>query len=161
MNSHQQVGPFISLHSTTSTTDPSTQKLSPRDLPILPNLMLQFKLPFMGIPSYDNSDLPDHVQCVHEFLSLYFSFNEFEIMENKLLPRMSGEIKQIQKGLLPAFMDIKCFQQCMAYSMCSTNMGYWLFIILLNWMHTMREPSIFSLTYPLIGPTPKLCIETL
>ena len=155
MNSHQQIGLFISLHSTTSTTDPSTQKLSPRDLPILPNLMLQFKLPFMGIPSYDNSDLPDHVQCVHEFLSLYFSFNEFEIMENKLLPRMSGEIKQIQKGLLPAFMDIKCFQQCMAYSMCSTNMGYWLFIILLNWMHTMREPSIFFSYLPLDWTNPK------
>ena len=119
--------------------------------------MLQFKPPFMGIPSYWNSDLLEHVQCADEFLSLYFSFNYFEIMEKKFLPRILGEIKQIQKGLLPAFVDVKYFQQCLAYGLCSTNMGYWLFIILLNWMHALHQEGALSFFFylPLDWTNPK------
>ena len=110
--------------------------------------MLQFKPPFMGIPSYwnvhDHGQCLDHVQCGDEFLSLYFSFKWVWNYGKEIFAKDIRGNKANTKGLLPAFMDIKCFQQCLAYGLRSKNMGYWLFIILLNWMHILSQEGALS-----------------
>lgn len=108
------------------------------------------------------------MQGVDESSSLHFRHDELEIMEKKFLLRTSGEIKQIQKKAetkdfigtcnlttqsspcLPlTLVYIKCFQQYLAYSTCSMNMGYWLLFCWLGHTHlTFTEPLILPLTSP-------------